>query len=60
MIQIKAFEFNPFSENTYVLYDETTAAIVVDPGCYEPAEKKELDDFISSKKLRVVKLINTH
>lgn len=60
MIQIKSFEFNPFSENTYVLYDETSEAIVIDPGCYEPEEKSALDNFIAEKKLKVVRLINTH
>ncbi|WP_420580570.1 MBL fold metallo-hydrolase [Reichenbachiella sp.] len=60
MIQIQNFVFNPFMENTYVLYDETKEAIVIDPGCYEQAEKEELADFISSNELKVVKLINTH
>lgn len=60
MIQIQNFVFNPFMENTYVLYDETNEAIIIDPGCYEQAEKDELVDFIESKGLKVVKLINTH
>ncbi|WP_422360827.1 MBL fold metallo-hydrolase [Reichenbachiella sp.] len=60
MIQIQNFVFNPFMENTYVLYDETKEAIVIDPGCYEQAEKDELTDFIESNELKVVKLINTH
>lgn len=60
MIQIQNFVFNPFMENTYVLHDETKEAIVIDPGCYEQAEKDELIDFIQSNELNVVKLINTH
>ena len=60
MIQIQNFVFNPFMENTYVLYDETKEAIIIDPGCYEQAEKEELVDFIDSNDLKVVKLINTH
>lgn len=60
MIQIQNFVFNPFMENTYVLYDETKEAIIIDPGCYDQAEKDELVDFIESKGLKVVKLINTH
>lgn len=47
-------------ENTYVVYDETKEAIVIDPGCYEQAEKDELTDFIEANELKVVKLINTH
>lgn len=47
-------------ENTYVLYDETNEAIIVDPGCYEEAERLELTDFIETNGLKVVKLVNTH
>ncbi|MEO9803555.1 MAG: MBL fold metallo-hydrolase [Reichenbachiella sp.] len=47
-------------ENTYVLYDESKEAIILDPGCYEQAEKDELTDFIESNGLKVVRLINTH
>jgi len=60
MIQVKIFTFNAFQENTYVLYDETLEAVIVDPGCYEKEERDELDDFIKAKKLKVVSLINTH
>lgn len=60
MIEIKNFVFSPFMENTYVIYDETKEAVVVDPGCYEDYEKDELTSFISNNELRVVKLLNTH
>lgn len=61
MIEIKSFTFNPFSENTFVLHDSATGeAVVIDPGCYEQEEKAALDGYIDSKKLKVVKLLNTH
>lgn len=60
MIKIKSFVFNPFMENTYVLYDETKEAIIIDPGCYEKEEQIQLSDFISKNDLQVVKLFNTH
>jgi glyoxylase-like metal-dependent hydrolase (beta-lactamase superfamily II) len=60
VINIKAFTFNPFEENTYVLYDETGECVIIDPGCYTAEEKKELEDFISEKKLKPVKLLLTH
>ncbi|MCV9388114.1 MBL fold metallo-hydrolase [Reichenbachiella ulvae] len=60
MIQIHNFVFNPFYENTYVLYDETKEAIIIDPGCYEDTERNELSDFIESEGLKVTHLINTH
>ncbi len=57
---VKQFEFNAFSENTYVIYDDTKECIVIDPGCYEAHEKAELKNFIEEKGLKVVALINTH
>ncbi|MDP4267633.1 MAG: MBL fold metallo-hydrolase [Bacteroidota bacterium] len=60
MITIKIFQFNPFQENTYVLYDETHECVVIDPGCYSVKEKEQLTNFISSKNLKPVKVINTH
>lgn len=61
MITIKKFTFNPFAENTYVLHDaETAEAVIIDPGCFTKEEKKELQDYISSNRLRVAKLLNTH
>ncbi len=60
MIQIQSFTFNPFSENTYVLYDETGEAVIIDPGCCEKEEEEELKSFILSKNLTVRLLLNTH
>ena len=60
MIQIQSFQFNAFGENTYVLYDETKDAVVIDPGCYEASEREELDTFIENNGLNIKKLLNTH
>ena len=60
MIQIHQFTFNPFQENTYILYDKTKECIIIDPGCYEKQEQKELENFINFHKLKPVLLINTH
>lgn len=60
MLQIKSFTFNPFMENTYVLYDESKEAVIFDPGCYEKHEQLELDRFIEEEGLIVKHLINTH
>jgi len=59
-MKIKYFTFNPFQENTYVVYDETKECIIIDPGCYTEKERTELRRFITSEKLKPVKLINTH
>jgi glyoxylase-like metal-dependent hydrolase (beta-lactamase superfamily II) len=60
MLKVVKFTFNPFQENTYLLYDETGECIVIDPGCYEFFEREELADFIGENNLRPVRLINTH
>lgn len=59
-MQLQSFTFNPFSENTYVLWDETLECIIIDPGCYEREEEQELEYFISENKLKPVALLNTH
>ena len=59
-MNIKSFTFNPFQENTYIVYDKTKECLIIDPGCYTDAERKELKAFIEEKELRPVKLINTH
>lgn len=60
MIQIQTFTFNPFSENTYLVYDETGEGVVIDPGCYEKSEKETLQQFIESNNIKVRYLLNTH
>src|SRR5690606_11456591 len=60
MIKVKTFIFNPFQENTIVLYDNTKECIIVDPGCYNREEEAILQDFIETNGLHPVKLLNTH
>ena len=59
-MNIRTFTFNPFQENTYVIYEDNNDCIIVDPGCYTNEEENELSDFIKSKRLKPTKLINTH
>lgn len=60
MCNVAIFTFNPFQENTYVLFDETNECVIIDPGCLVEAEEKTLSNFIESKNLIPVKLLNTH
>jgi glyoxylase-like metal-dependent hydrolase (beta-lactamase superfamily II) len=60
MITVHFFTFSPFGENTYILFDETHECLIIDPGCYDNRERAELVDFITNKKLKPVKLLNTH
>ncbi len=52
--------FNPFQENTYVLWDDSRECVVVDAGCYMPREENELTEFVRNKGLKPVMLVNTH
>jgi len=60
MINIAVFTFNLFGENTYVLYDETGEAVLVDPGNYGREENERLAEFIQQEKLKPVLIANTH
>ncbi len=59
-MKIKRFEFNAFSENCYVVWDETGDAVIIDPGCYYEEERLALTGFITDLGLRVCHLLNTH
>ncbi len=57
---IKTFTFNPFQENTYLLFDETKEAVLIDAGCITDTEKLTLKRFIDENGLTLKRLINTH
>ncbi len=59
-MDVKIFEFNPISENTYVAYDETRECVIIDAGCFFSDEKALLLDFILDNDLVVKHLLNTH
>lgn len=60
MIHIHYFTFSPFAENTYILWDETKEAVIIDPGCLAQYEKEELADFVADNQLTVKQLLQTH
>jgi glyoxylase-like metal-dependent hydrolase (beta-lactamase superfamily II) len=60
MLYLKSFCFNPFQENTYVVYDDKGEAFIIDPGNYTSSENEELKNFISSKNLKPSRLLLTH
>lgn len=59
-LEIQGFTFNPFQENTYVVYNEKHEAVIVDPGCYTRQEQQLLQDYIAEKELSILALLNTH
>ncbi|HAT91446.1 MAG TPA: MBL fold hydrolase, partial [Sphingobacterium sp.] len=60
MLTIKTFTFNPYQENTYLLYNESGNAIIIDPGMYGEQDQQELLAFIANNKLKPTLLLNTH
>jgi len=57
---VKTFTFNPFQENTYLVYDENKQAIVFDCGIILDYEKKAFNAYIADNQINIVKVLNTH
>lgn len=60
MLHIQSFVFNPFSENTYVVYNESKEAFLIDPGNFSEEETKVLNNFIAEKELKIQNILLTH
>lgn len=59
-MKVESFTFNPFQENTYVLFDESKECIIIDCGCSHPSEEERFKKFIESEGLKPVRYIQTH
>ncbi len=61
MLKLERFTFNPFAENTYIVYDpKTKDGIVVDPGMSTEVEQKQFDRFITEQGIHLSMIVNTH
>ena len=60
MLHIKSFAFNPFSENTYVVFNENKNAFIIDPGDFSEVENNILNQFIIDNELKVQNILLTH
>lgn len=60
MMHVVMFTFNPFQENTYLVWDDTKSCVIFDPGCSDPSEQEELAGYIEENDLIPRRLINTH
>ena len=61
MLKLQRFVFNPFYENTYLIWDNKSKdAAIIDCGCYDLHEQRVIDDFIEENHLLIKYLINTH
>ncbi len=59
-LNVAKFTFNPFQENTYIVYSETKDAVIIDPGCYFPHELAEIETFIKENGLNLLAILGTH
>ena len=59
-INIKTFCFNPFRENTYMMWNRAGECILVDPSPYTAGEKESLFSYISDNKLKPKEIWLTH
>ena len=60
MLHIQTFTFNPFQEQTYILWNDALEAVIIDPGCYDLQEQQVLQAFITKHKLVPQVVLNTH
>jgi len=61
MINATMMTVNPFGENLYILWDETSRdAVVVDPGMMRDAEREMVTNFIDGQQLNVKHILLTH
>lgn len=60
MIQIAKLQFNPFGENTYILYGKSGECIIVDPGCSNAREWSTLTAFVAKNNLKPIIILATH
>jgi hydroxyacylglutathione hydrolase len=60
MAKVIKLTFNPFQENTYIVYDDSGECVIFDPGCYTRPEQQQLEEVLERQQLKPVRLINTH
>ena len=59
-MEIKRVVFNPFRENTYLVWDATNEAIVIDAGNMSESENAMFKELITSLGVKPVMAVNTH
>ena len=59
-MNIKTFPFNPLQENTFLIWDETHEAAIIDAGMLFEQEKQRIKRFIEDNELKLVRVLNTH
>lgn len=60
MINYKCFTVNFVQVNSYLVWDDTREACLIDPGFSNTEEQKQFSDFLVDNNLQLVRCIATH
>jgi glyoxylase-like metal-dependent hydrolase (beta-lactamase superfamily II) len=60
MLNIQIFSFNPFSENTYLVFNENKKGFIIDPGNWNETETGTLQNFIENNGISIQNILLTH
>lgn len=59
-MNVKTLVFNPFQENTYIVWSKSGECAIIDPGMMYHNEYQAISAFIEEKGLTPTHLLNTH
>ncbi len=57
MLNIQIFSFNPFSENTYLVFNENKKGFIIDPGNWNETETGTLQNFIENNGISIQNIL---
>lgn len=60
MARVKKLTNSLIGENTYIVYDNSGACAIIDPGMYTAFDQNQLSHFIANNDLKPALLLNTH
>lgn len=60
MLNIYYFHFNPFSVNTWIVWNDSKEAVIVDPGYSNPSEREDFVGFVARNELNPLAVLITH
>ena len=60
MLTVHTLTYNSWQENTYIMAADNVDCIIIDPGCLNVEEQKNLVNYLDEHKLVPKRLFNTH
>lgn len=59
-MNIRHFTFNPYQENSILIWDDGLTGVIIDPGCIDCGELSTLTGYISEKGIKPAAILLTH